>query len=260
MNNKATGEFVLSRRKELGMTQMQLAENLNLTDKAISKWEHGKSAPAISSLIPLAEALEVSVVEILKGKKMEKEEVQNVSDTTIVETMKESRNNVLKGIVCAVVVLFLLFSIYPIYQFCTTVSVKDEAGVEKMANDYLNRYTMKMVQCVQKGDYLAVLLENESGNAVVLFRRNRIFKERYEIFSRTGPECDFGKIELHCIGQNGITINVFFGTKIPEEFSQYKFGYRGTEVLCPIENQTVLDVFLDVNESFSNAYDIELIK
>ncbi len=61
------GLFIAERRKELGITQQQLADKLYVTDKAVSKWERGKALPDIKSLKPLAEILEVSVVELLDG-------------------------------------------------------------------------------------------------------------------------------------------------------------------------------------------------
>lgn len=66
------GTFVCERRKEKKMTQKELAEKLYVSDKAVSKWERGLSMPDISLLIPMSEVLEVTVTELLEGKKMEK--------------------------------------------------------------------------------------------------------------------------------------------------------------------------------------------
>lgn len=68
------GTFVCERRKEKKMTQKELAEKLYVSDKAVSKWERGLSMPDISLLIPMSEVLEVTVTELLEGKKMEKSE------------------------------------------------------------------------------------------------------------------------------------------------------------------------------------------
>ena len=54
-------------RKAYGMTQIELAEKLNYSDKAISKWERGLSFPDISLLIPLADILKVSLYDLLTG-------------------------------------------------------------------------------------------------------------------------------------------------------------------------------------------------
>lgn len=67
MENKQIGPFLRQRRKERGMTQKDLAALLNVTDKAISKWERDLSLPDVSLLLPLSEALGVTVTELLRG-------------------------------------------------------------------------------------------------------------------------------------------------------------------------------------------------
>ena len=67
MDNKKTGMFISQRRKEMNLTQKELAEKLNVTDKAVSKWETGNGAPDISLLTTLARTLDVSVIELLDG-------------------------------------------------------------------------------------------------------------------------------------------------------------------------------------------------
>lgn len=64
------GAFVAALRKEKGLTQKQLAERIFVSDKAVSKWERGAGLPDISMLIPLAEALGVSVTELLEGRRL----------------------------------------------------------------------------------------------------------------------------------------------------------------------------------------------
>lgn len=67
MDNLKTGAFIKALRTELGLTQRELAERLHITDRAVSKWERGLNAPDIALLEPLAEALGVSVAELLRG-------------------------------------------------------------------------------------------------------------------------------------------------------------------------------------------------
>lgn len=80
MDNEKFGKFVADIRKEKGMTQKELAQILNLSDKAVSKWERGLSFPDISVLEPLAEVMEVSVLELLRGARMEKKESLSVAE------------------------------------------------------------------------------------------------------------------------------------------------------------------------------------
>ena len=60
------GAFIQSRRKKLGMTQGDLGAKLNVTDKAISRWERGIGFPDIKLLEPLAEALELTIEELMR--------------------------------------------------------------------------------------------------------------------------------------------------------------------------------------------------
>ena len=67
MSIKSIGERIALRRKELGMTQRDLAEQLNITDRAVSRWERGIGAPEVSLLEPLAKTLKMSIDELMTG-------------------------------------------------------------------------------------------------------------------------------------------------------------------------------------------------
>lgn len=68
MTNKTMGEVISTLRKEKGMTQKELADKLNITDKAVSKWERDVSFPDTATIPKLAEILEVSVEELMNAK------------------------------------------------------------------------------------------------------------------------------------------------------------------------------------------------
>ena len=65
MDIQNLGAFIQRRRKELGMTQGELGAKINVTDKAVSRWERGVGFPDIKLLEPLAEALQISVSELI---------------------------------------------------------------------------------------------------------------------------------------------------------------------------------------------------
>ena len=67
LNSVKVGKFIMEKRRALGMTQQQLADKLNVSFQAISKWENGTTYPNIEILRDLAIVLEVSVDEILAG-------------------------------------------------------------------------------------------------------------------------------------------------------------------------------------------------
>ena len=72
MDPKKFGAFVALCRKEKNMTQLELAQELKITDKAVSRWERGKGFPDISLLVPLAEALDITVLELMNSERREK--------------------------------------------------------------------------------------------------------------------------------------------------------------------------------------------
>ena len=74
MDNKKTGALIAARRQELGLTQRELAERLNVSDRTVSKWERGAGFPDVSLLEPLADALELSILELIHGERMAPEE------------------------------------------------------------------------------------------------------------------------------------------------------------------------------------------
>lgn len=89
INNEEFGLFLTKLRKEKGLTQKQLAEQLFVSDKAVSKWERGLSFPDISLLIPLEKILEATTTELLCGKRMDSrtsfsaQEVESLMKKTI---------------------------------------------------------------------------------------------------------------------------------------------------------------------------------
>ncbi len=67
MDAKKTGKYICEKRKKQGLSQKGLASKLNITDKAVSKWERGISFPDISMLIPISKVLEISLYDLLTG-------------------------------------------------------------------------------------------------------------------------------------------------------------------------------------------------
>lgn len=74
MNQIDIGKFIAHCRKELNMTQADIADKLGITNKAVSKWENGKNLPDASLMIDLCDLLNISVNELLSAKKLNKEE------------------------------------------------------------------------------------------------------------------------------------------------------------------------------------------
>lgn len=92
MDPKVFGTFIQTRRKDLGMNQTQLAEKLNVTAKAVSRWERGVGFPSIELLQPLSDALEITIAELMQSKLLEeeipKEEAAQLVNQTV-ETIRK---------------------------------------------------------------------------------------------------------------------------------------------------------------------------
>lgn len=70
MDQETIGKFISSCRKDRGLTQVQLAEKLNISNRAVSKWETGKSIPDASIMLELCEILGITVNELLSGERI----------------------------------------------------------------------------------------------------------------------------------------------------------------------------------------------
>ncbi len=109
MNTYEFGKFLAQLRKEKGITQIQLAEQLNVTDKAISRWETGKNYPDIEMFEKLSNVLDVSISELLEGKRIEKENLFIVSEEQVVKQIKKNKkSNKKHRIIIFIVIVFAI--------------------------------------------------------------------------------------------------------------------------------------------------------
>ena len=127
MDSQKLGPFIAERRKQKGLTQRNLADRLNVTDKAVSKWERGLGLPDLKMIQPLAEALDVSILEIMQGECSPQEEVpkehasrvlSDVIDIALFERKLARRNTAIACLsVLAVVSTLFLISIRGVLVF-----------------------------------------------------------------------------------------------------------------------------------------------
>ena len=87
MDQKKIGCFIAARRKDNGLTQSQLAEKLGITDKAVSKWETGKSMPDPSLFCPLCDLLHITLNELLSGEFISDENLKEKSNQILLEVV-----------------------------------------------------------------------------------------------------------------------------------------------------------------------------
>lgn len=122
MDQIKIGAFLKVLRKEKNLTQEQLAEQLGVSGRTVSRWETGNNMPDISLLVEIAEFYEVTIPELINGER--KSETMNENEKEVATTMAdyatEEKSEILKSIrtqslfgVCAIAVLLVLQIIFP---------------------------------------------------------------------------------------------------------------------------------------------------
>lgn len=94
MDQIKIGQFIAQMRKEKGLTQRQLADELLISDRTISKWETGKGLPEVSLMMPLCESLGINVNELLSGERLSDDEYKKKAEENIVNILGEKQTNI----------------------------------------------------------------------------------------------------------------------------------------------------------------------
>ena len=117
MDQVKIGKFISACRKEKGLTQAQLGDKLGITDRAVSKWETGRSMPDSSIMLTLCGILDITVNELLTGERIQMEDYSKKAEQNLVEMKKyeEQARLLLQlewviGYVCTAAFLILLFT------------------------------------------------------------------------------------------------------------------------------------------------------
>ncbi|MEG1983909.1 MAG: helix-turn-helix transcriptional regulator [Oscillospiraceae bacterium] len=121
MNQEKIGKFIAACRKEKKLTQFQLAEKLNITDRAVSKWETGRAMPDPSIMLKLCELLNITVNELLTGERLNMENYKENAEKNLLEQQrKEAQITSDKKIFNTVIisVTILAFIAHLIINFC----------------------------------------------------------------------------------------------------------------------------------------------
>ena len=93
MDQVKIGKFIAERRKAQNLTQMQLAEKLGITDRAISKWENGKSLPDSAIMLSLCELLKITVNDLLSGEVVVMNDYDKELENKLIELIKEKEES-----------------------------------------------------------------------------------------------------------------------------------------------------------------------
>lgn len=128
MNQEKIGNFIAKCRKDKKLTQQQLAEKLDITDRAVSKWERGLSLPDVSIMLELCEILGITLNELFAGEKIAEEKYKEITDKNLLNALENStftlkdkiefyRNKWEKEHIFALIIWTLLIAAGIIYGF-----------------------------------------------------------------------------------------------------------------------------------------------
>ena len=132
------GKYIAGKRKNLGLTQKQLAEKIGMSDKSVSKWERGICLPDVSLYFDLCSLLGMSINEFLAGEDIVHENIEKKSEENIISVVTDSKRKQksLKYIICALLILSILTtaviatSLYRAYWPMNFITPMDENSVE----------------------------------------------------------------------------------------------------------------------------------
>ena len=223
MDKEKTGEYIRALRKNKGWTQMQLAEQLHISDKAVSKWERGISFPDIELMEELAQVFQVDVADIIRGEEAGRAEhtVNELVKDTIDIAKREKKRQIRKyrWVLC---ILFVLFGVLIGYS------------VENIQKNYILEYHLCMNAVVEsKGEVIYVRETDANGkNPGKVYRLAQDdAKKGYVLdgFPRTIPQAEALTEALAKIGEKmDYAINV----EVPDENIIDRMSGRRACVAC----------------------------
>ena len=171
MDNKKFGDFIKELRKEKQLTQKELGEKLNITDKAISKWERGLSFPDIAVLKDLADFFEIDISELLNGERGKKQEIdiekaiQEAIENykNIEEKKKEKVQKVKKRIGIISIIIFVFALILQIVYLIIFKRHNYEYVIDAL------EYIINQIMILSATSSIILLLKKKKINIIIYF-------------------------------------------------------------------------------------------
>lgn len=154
MNNEKIGLFIAKLRKDKKMTQMDLADKLHITDRAVSKWERGICMPDVSLLSELSTILDISIAELLNGEKSNKKIDNEKIINTINYTKNDIRKRTMKIVDYVVSIIIIIISI-----FLININIRSEYYLNKSYKSI--NFPTSVIPIVR--EYINII-KNDSGN------------------------------------------------------------------------------------------------
>ena len=135
MDQIKIGKFIAECRKNSNLTQMQLAEKLNITDRAISKWENGKAMPDSSIMLDLCKELKISVNELLSGEMIDMKNYNKIAEENLFklnESNEKKKKIILKSAIVIGLLIFIIIVIQ-LYSYTKQISKSNLNNVLEQA-------------------------------------------------------------------------------------------------------------------------------
>ena len=135
MDQIKIGKFIAECRKNSNLTQMQLAEKLNITDRAISKWENGKAMPDSSIMLDLCKELKISVNELLSGEMIDMKNYNKMAEENLFklnESNEKKKKIILKSAIVIGLLIFIIILIQ-LYSYTKQISKSNLNNVLEQA-------------------------------------------------------------------------------------------------------------------------------
>lgn len=184
MNQEKIGKFIAQCRKEKNLTQSQLAERLNMSDKSVSKWETGKGMPDSSIMLELCNCLDINVNELLTGERLKEEEYQEKANENIIKITKEAeKNKKIKNKTIIITIIILIF-------LCLALTISSLYRNAEINIDYDSR----LIECKIENDNITCSF---NGTSLITLYSQKINTNDETLIFMTGKMLLRNKIHSH---------------------------------------------------------------
>ena len=238
------GKYIAFKRKEQGLTQKQLAEKLNMSDKSVSKWERGICLPDVSVYLELCKILDISINEFLAGEDIPKETIEQKAEENIIQITKDNKNKqkYLKKIIRLLIVMLIVFI------FITSIFIYKKLT---QPQNYIEPYLEKSTEM-----QTANMLSNHPGD-ILLFHYNSkkdfdsltMYLTQYQKGKKISDKeiCTFYNNPSKGINTGNIALVVDYEASTLKIIDAFEDGYYVAEGISFLENISHYDVW-DYNQ------------
>ena len=238
------GKYIAFKRKEQDLTQKQLAEKLNMSDKSVSKWERGICLPDVTVYLELCKILGISINEFLAGEDIPKETIEQKAEENIIQITKDNKNKqkYLKKIIRLLIVMLVVFI------FITSIFIYKKLT---QPQNYIEPYLEKSTEM-----QMANMLSNHPGD-ILLFHYNSkkdfdsltMYLTQYQKGKKISDKeiCTFYNNPSKGTNTGNIALVVDYEASTLKIIDAFEDGYYVAEGISFLENISNYDVW-DYNQ------------